>query len=255
MKEIYHEDDEVSLSFECHQSKTTVFSFTGVGLKLGGINDQSIQQEEFKETLNAVPCNRVFVIDKKRTWYSNKHLHSVVHNFFTQIHTSWPVKKTIGLGNSMGATGAIIFGNIFNFDIVLAFAPQILNPLFIHDDKRWNKKYVNHILKDHAIYKKCCNFCDIRSKSMLKNTLIFYGNKDKNDMLLQAKQLTLIGYDPFIIDDCGHNVAKKLKKAGMLSKIIALSLHKNYDSVLEYANKNFRRCSHEMEAQRKIHLI
>ncbi len=109
-----------------------VLSFTGVHHGLGGL-----LREEFRNSLRrpGVLRDACFVIDRSRTWYN-----ATGERIRETLTERFGGRPGYTLGNSMGAFGAILFGEILGCKASLAFSPQYsVDPKLAPFETRWRE--------------------------------------------------------------------------------------------------------------------
>lgn len=222
----FFDNDELSVSYDYTGADTSIFSFTGVGLGLGGVTTKDIQQEEFRKSLSLMPCNGVFVVDKNRSWYSNTYIDDVLNKFMQDVHTKWNVKRVVTIGNSMGGTGAIKFGDLLNAYTSIAFCPQSsVAPSCVPFENRYDTYVQVNLGKFDLI--------DVADKKYVLNALPLFGMDEPVDML-HAERFYRAGILPLVIANSNHDLAANLKKWGFLSEILRRGTMDCKESVWEF---------------------
>src|SRR3954471_1199664 len=127
--------DDLTIAVSEGNTGRAVVAFTGVGLRLGGI-----QTPEFQFSLSAASMiNTVYhVIDKQRSWYERV-FESIVAVLTGELAGFDSVAT---LGNSMGGFGAVLFAGLLpRCRSAMAFVPQFsLAPHIVGDnDDRWTE--------------------------------------------------------------------------------------------------------------------
>ena len=210
--QIIFENERYKITFEKGTNDRLVIAFSGIALRLGGI-----EKEEFRKTLNTEnkDNNICYVIDKKRTWYN--FLEEDISIKLNYLIKDLNITDVYTLGNSMGGYGAIIFAKkLDNCRKVISFCPQYsINPRIIPFERRW-KKYRQNITQ----YSTNDVSTEI-SRDIEYN--IFFGNQEKLDKK-HAKLFLNLNLPNMIINivkGASHNVASYLKMENKLVETIS----------------------------------
>jgi len=91
----------------------TVVSFTSIGMKLGSTDIQKFEFQKLGENIG----NRIYVIDKKRSWGNNLN-YGVICELIGPFY-----RKTYSLGNSMGGFLAVILTAFIKIEVCISFVP------------------------------------------------------------------------------------------------------------------------------------
>lgn len=210
--EILHRDDHVVISWLPGQAQQAVIAFTGIGLKLGGI-----QQHEFQASLDGAR-DVYFVTDHRRSWYNgcDQTIVTVLTRHLNQRGTT----RVITLGNSMGGFGAIAFaGRLPNVAVAIAFVPQSsIKPQIAGFDRRYAgfaRKVAEWTLPDAV----ACLRDGIRYHVIL-------GDSNPADTQ-HAQRLAEAGVgtvDLHVIRGSDHKVAAHLKRSGIAMRDLISAL-------------------------------
>lgn len=206
MNAIYEDSYLLIKGIKNEGSSVCVISFTGVGHLMGGVD---VQREEFVGS--ALKNGSVFfVTDKTRSWSNNideKRLKSQFIEFGS-------FDKIVSIGNSMGGTNALLLGGFLGSHTIIAFTPQFsVHPGIF---PRLSNKQI-------TLWRDAINKWKYKSveDSIAVGTREYIFHGDSLEELLQAvkfrKQKNRVH---FIIKNCGHDVAMKLKEKGALSTIV-----------------------------------
>lgn len=122
------------------ESDVMMIAFGGKAGRLG------IAPFEFLKVVDGFGVKKVFLRDRHRSWY-----HQGVDGVGTTIDAvagslarlvaDNDVRRTVALGNSAGAYGALLFGHLLAVDEVHAFSPQaFIDREMLHaiGDRRWD---------------------------------------------------------------------------------------------------------------------
>lgn len=209
IKKIF-EDDNLLVKYKKGSGDIAIFSFTGVGHALGGID---IQREEFSKSLLVDDVTLFFIIDKKRSWGN-----SIDFDFLVKLVS--PLlndKKIYCLGNSMGAFNAVIFSYYFKTDVCLGFVPQYsVNKNVVKKEDRWDEYVVNI---DEYKYKELNSFYFRDSTKYIFFSGSHYKER-RHWAKLPSNKNNVFNY---VVDGAKHNVAQIFKEKGVLRDVISLS--------------------------------
>lgn len=208
-----HEDDCVRITHSAGlNSKRAFISFTGIGLKLGGI-----QQHEFSSSMGEI-CDVYYVTDFRRSWFND--CASQIIEVLTSSLRKRGTSEVVTLGNSMGGSGAIAFsGAIPGCETAIAFAPQSsINSSVAPFENRYYS---------FASQVRDWQLPDLTTtvKSSVKYH-IFVGGNDGIDMQHAERFRATSPGNCFVyvIPGADHNVARILKSSGIsFSKLITAS--------------------------------
>jgi len=207
MKIIY-EDNALLLKAIKNESNKCLISFTGVGHAMGGID---VQKEEFVgSALSHGNC--FFITDKQRSWANNLDLSILKKEFLRWSDNRF--HQIIGIGNSMGASNAMLLGPELGASTIICFTPQFsVHPRVfpVLENPKW-VKWRDNILqwKYETVEHNQNNFA---------REFIFHGGTPSEiEHALKFKKKT--NRTHYLIKDSGHDVAMHFKKMGCLGKII-----------------------------------
>jgi len=184
---------------------------------------------EFKNVLNEVPCNKLFLRDFKQAWYHygiSNDINSIelLQRFLENEISFNNYKKVVFLGNSMGGYAAILFGTLLNVSRILAFSPQTFidkRNRFLHRDKRW-KQEINTIynIKNNKRENLDLKLLLEKNKDKLVSTTIYYSKHHKLDMKHCERLKGVSHFDLKPYDSESHNIVRQLRDEGQLIRII-----------------------------------
>lgn len=208
---VLYEDDHVRISelVAPAPGRNAAVAFTGIGHKMGGI-----PAEEFISSASTGERAAIFVTDKNRTWFNAPGLYErVIEQVKPRLQDA---PRTMTLGNSMGAFGALLFAGPLEADCALAFAPQAsVSPRIVPEEKRWRA---------------------------LTSTIAEFRFEDINDYLVDGvryyafhssakdERHQLDAFRPhrelreFVFDGLGHGLAASLKEARLLPPLFTAAL-------------------------------
>jgi pimeloyl-ACP methyl ester carboxylesterase len=208
--QVLYSDDNVKISFQPGNGTLAVISFTGIGLQLGGI-----QQEEFRASLNG-DRDIYYVTDHQRSWF-NDCFQSVVDVVSREI-TARGTKEVTTLGNSMGGFGALLFAAYLpNCRTAIAFAPQSsIKSDVVPFESRYRK---------FAAQVRTWNVPDVVPHLLdsVRYHVVIGADEpidEKHADRLLASNIS--GLNVYSVKNADHNVARSLKSQGIsLHKLIA----------------------------------
>ncbi len=132
-----NDDQHVSLS-KGENSEVAIFTCTGVGHAMGGID---VQKKEFVNTAFR-HGTIVTVIDKTRSWGNRVDFQAIADATRDTLKNA---SMVMCVGNSMGAFNAVVLSHYVRANRCLAFATQYsVLPRIVPNENRW-RKYVNAI--------------------------------------------------------------------------------------------------------------
>lgn len=201
-------------------SDTLVVAFSGIGHREG-----LAQREEFAGTASAGGVNSVlFVLDKKRSWFSTAGLASKVVSCVRQETDRLGSRKVITVGNSMGAYGVLLLSGRIGAHTAIAFSPQFSMNDTVVREERWRKfrrffdpelaeSVTDHFSDDVEYY-------------------VFFGADEARDMVHARQFPDRPNLHVYSILDGGHQVAGRLKDLGVLGPVVS-SAFRNDTAAIE----------------------
>lgn len=132
LQTVYEDDDlKVAEAEKAVAGLDAVVVFTGVGHRAG-----AIQLDEFVGTATTHGRTAIFVTDKQRSWFNAPGLYDKLVSEVKPRLSGSP--RTLLVGNSMGATGALLFAAPLGAQSALAFGPQCsVSQRVIPRERRW----------------------------------------------------------------------------------------------------------------------
>lgn len=217
--------DEQDFWFESNNSETLVITFAGMGWKT------SIPTFIFHNFLKRYSnIDKLFIRDIHCRYYltglknSTKSLEETIELIKTKIeHKKY--KKVIGIGCSAGGFAAILYGQLLNFDKVIAFSPQVVlnekKESLIGDIYNAPKttKWLAERKMDDKFYQKCLDLKNFQPFTTPVDIVYsIYGNKgiDKK----HAHYLDDEKCRTFEHPGSDHMIALTLRNNGKLKEII-----------------------------------
>ena len=207
--QILHESDEIEISYEPGISGTAIVSFSGIGLRMGGI-----QIAEFRKSLAGMSNHLYFVKDKTRHWYNSSF--DEITKLLNEDFEQRGVKNVLTLGNSMGGFGAIIFaGRLSGCRSAIAFAAQSsVDPSIVPWEQRYTK-YTDTV----------SHWAGLDASKLLApdvNYTLIYGDKSGIDIrhATRMAETDCPGMSMYLIVGAAHAVAGFLKRNRVLRLLI-----------------------------------
>ena len=207
--DVLFEDDLLKVTFEPGSSGLAVISFTGISFG-------SIAVGEFKSTLtrSGLDNDIYYVFDKQRKWYNGPHAETLVTVLNGAI-ASRGNEAVFTLGNSMGGTGALAFAG--EIERCVRHCPSVrrhrstrASPPSKFDGPTTGAEIDQWTMPDA-----------LPRVSRDREYYVFYGADNALDMQHAARFVALNepNIHVFVVPECGHDVALKLKKLGFLRPV------------------------------------
>lgn len=202
------QDDELHIRCLPGSGSGLVLVFSGVKHGLGGV-----PMDEFAGSASGHARNHVlFISDMRRSWYSRAGL---VERVLETVRAYCAVHDITGiqtLGNSMGGYGALLFCRHLKVDLACAISPQIS----MHPDRITERRWSQHwgdFGADLAL-SAVEGFAALPTRAV-----VLFGHDETRDraqmrLIPRLPNLTLRG-----LRGCGHDVARRLKEAGLYGQI------------------------------------
>lgn len=211
--------DAISLLEGSVGSDRAVIAFAGVQAKLGGIElwefAKTLVSEE--EIVSASQRAVAFVRERPARWYN-----SVEPGWLDPFVAAQAGKKIVTLGNSMGGFAAILFSLLLpDIRRSIAFCPQYS----VHPDRcPWEKRWCEQIEEIGCWrFETCLPNASTQANPALDHVL-FCGAEIRDDVR-HAELIVGHASKPvaaFIVHGCGHDVARRLKRRGVLVPLLDL---------------------------------
>src|SRR5690554_3142961 len=210
---------------ENNGSASLLVSFGGIRMGLG------MPVFEFYNSLENVPCDKIFITDPNQGWY-----HKGINSELTDIYKIAGFLKAeiekaaytnvCFIGNSMGGYAAMVFGSLLNVPHIIAFSPQTFIDKwnrFFFQDKRWSAQ----LQRVYGYPQRGREFFDLKkhlnssSLDFTGNIAIYYSKKDKLDGIHaeRLRKFESVNLNPY--DFGGHQLIRALKESGQLSGIFS----------------------------------
>lgn len=179
-------------------------------------HERAARRLEFAGSASANGQNHVlFVTDLGMGWYSHGDILQRIADNATKLCRKLGVTEVVAVGGSMGGYGAMALAGVMAIDRVAAFAPQILLTDEVLSRPAWDDKR-HRINLDRAVR----DLRPIIARGQTKFTIVF-GDQYPNDLLQTASlQAFHDVVDLVIMPGVGHDCARFLKKAGLLTDVV-----------------------------------
>ncbi len=201
-------EDPLHIKYLPGTSTTLVVSFAGVGTQ------HSVSPPpEFFKIASAEGANHVlFISDISRSWLNGDGMVERIKRTIELIAEMANADRVLAIGNSMGATMAILMSDYVKFDTVTALVPQVsVHPDIVPEETRW-MRFRKRI--------KTYRFEQI-TKLNARDTQYFVFHGGTDDELVHAARFPAFeNGEHFILPDEDHNLAKSLRKSDQLSPLM-----------------------------------
>ncbi len=206
-------DDDLSITRLPGQGSRLVIAFTGIGLGMGGI-----QQQEFAGTASQGAANHVaFVTDRKRSWYSTQGMQDRILSVLGGMITDLGIDTVVCLGNSMGGHGALLFARRLGAGTAIAFVPQYSMDPAVVEEKRWR------------LYQAGIRVAGLGDLAAEMGTglvsHVFYGADDLRDKQHSRLMIAHGAPNVYLVREADHRVAGLLKRGGVLTSAITAMIN------------------------------
>jgi hypothetical protein len=202
-------------------TKPLLVAFGGISGGLG------LPPFEFMKMCEGIDVDRVFVRDIQQSWYHLSDDNLAMPERVIEVLGSMlvPGRRSVFVGNSMGAYAAILFGAILGCDSILAFAPQtFIDPenRTKHGDCRWEEQLSRVHASDLAVieYFDLRQFLLTKTISKTEQIRLFYATDHHLDRLHAEHIETVPGVVLQKFASGGHGLIKELRDNGLLQTII-----------------------------------
>jgi hypothetical protein len=207
--QMLYEDDEIEISYEPGNNATAIVSFSGIGMKMGGV-----QIEEFRKSLAGTENSVYYVKDKYRHWYNGSfdRISDLINGDFSKRK----IDRVLTLGNSMGGFGAIVFAKALQgCQAAIAFSAQSsVDPAIVPWDRRY-RKFTDSV-------SQWVGLDAVKLLAPNVNYKLFYGDVSPIDVR-HARRLAnaaCANMSVYVLEGAGHGVAGFLKRHGILHPLV-----------------------------------
>lgn len=205
-------DPPLALSFLPGSGDTLVVSLAGVGTQ------RSVQPpaEFFRMSSQSGRNHVLFVSDASRSWLNGPGLADRIVAAIEAAVVDHGIRRIVALGNSMGGTMALLLASLTRIDAAIAVVPQVsVHPDRVPEERRWM-----------FFRKKIAEWPFVAvEKLATENTemTILHGGSDDEIVHLDRFPRDAKARH-FVFPSLDHNLAKSLRKSGMLEKIIGRAI-------------------------------
>lgn len=194
-------------------SRTLVVSFSGVG----NWGDTEPAHEFFNAAWDKGNNHVLFISDTNRSWMNTPGMAEAIFDSIKDTVNRINADHVAAIGNSMGATMALIMSELYNFNSVIAFVPQYsVDSNLVPEERRWK------------FYRKQIKHYSYPSVGLLSESdtmfFIIHGGSDREWIHAQHfPEGPMIAH--FIFPDEDHHIAKRIKASNRLRKIIRFGIN------------------------------
>lgn len=205
--EILIDDDDLRVGTIGDAGDHLVVSFSGIGAE-----DRPVQHAEFTGLASARGTRpALFVIDKRRSWYTTPGLvDRIVGVVRDRLASSGATELTL-MGSSMGGLGAVLFSKYLPARRAIAFSPQFSMDRSVIWEHRW-KVFRPNIRP--APLKSCAEAVNPETRYY-----IVFGNYT-HDLKHRWRFQRVPQFRTWVIPGTGHNIGKIMKIDGTLDRAV-----------------------------------
>ena len=203
------EDDDLLLRWRDGTARRMVVVFTGVRAGFGGA-----PADEFAGSASRNGENKVlFVTDRRATWYSAAGLWRRIVGLVRYLRRAEGIEEIVTLGTSMGGYGALLLPRELRVRRAIAFAPQLSLDPAATGDARWT---------DVAARPGALPARNVAESFAATRTQYYLtaGGDCPEDVAQVALAPDLPRVHRWILPGARHDVAARLKAAGLLHEVI-----------------------------------
>jgi pimeloyl-ACP methyl ester carboxylesterase len=210
------EDKELRVRWLPGTSRAMVTVFTGRHHEFG-----AQPADEFAYSAYAKGKNNVlFVSDLRQSWYSLPDLWDRIVGLIRDVIQLEGIERVVTLGNSMGGYGALLLPRDIAVQRALAFCPQLSMDAAVIAEDRWPAAQAKFgILPERNI------------ADTIEATRTHYYVTAGTGAPRDIAQMDLLPVHPrinrWVLRGGGHNIAERLKEAGLLPNVIAALIRGN----------------------------
>ncbi len=196
------------------RSNRLIVSLAGVGNRRNCVPSM----EFIAVASNAGENHALFISDRSRSWMNGRGVASTMVRLVEDYRSRNDVSEVIALGNSMGGFSAIRLADLTAVDTVIAFAPQFsVDPALVPEEHQWMffRKQIDRWPHRHVgdlSQQGTCYF-------------LFHGD-DPAETIHWSRFPWNRRLNHFIFTDEGHNIARKLRKRGLLQPVVNTAVEK-----------------------------
>ncbi len=209
------------------ESRTLLLAFGGMVGRIG------IPPFEFFSLTGGMPVKRLFVRDLRQAWYHRGipgagSTIAEVANSLRALLGRCEIDRLVLAGTSAGGYAALVFGSLLGADMVLCFAPQTvldLDVLAAMDDHRWDDR-LGRQLAAGAVDRRWTDLREALPAARRADTeyRIYFADAVRQDRLHAERLADLEGVRLYRFGHGAHNIARSLRDAGALSRVLQSAL-------------------------------
>ena len=200
--------DPLKVGYVPGHTNRLVVVFSGVG------NRREAQQpfEFFKTATQDSANHALFICDTSRSWLNADGVDREIIRVVAETAARIGDAEIHLLGNSMGATMALMLKDQIPAKTVLAFVPQFsVHPKIVPEETRWR-----HFRKNIKVFK----YPQIELAPNPNQTAFIVHGSVPGELLHAYRFPDVPGVRHFIVEGQGHSMTKRLKRAGKLAGLI-----------------------------------
>lgn len=201
------DDDELRIGALGDTGAHLVVSFSGIGHE-----DRPVQGVEFTGLATGRGARpALFVIDKRRSWYTTPGLIERITDVVTRRMAQSGATELTLMGSSMGGYGAVLFSKFLPANRAIAFSPQFSMDRSVVWEHRW--KVFRSRIGEHRL-KSCAEAVNPDTRYY-----IVFGNYT-HDLKHRWKFQRVPAFRTWVVPGTGHNIAKIMKMDGTLDAAV-----------------------------------
>jgi hypothetical protein len=208
-------------------SDVLLIAFSGLLGRLG-----PVPLFEFFNVVSSFGVKKAFLRDLTQSWYHRGVVGigpdvPAVADHLRNLISSSGASRVVLTGNSAGAFGALLFGQLLGADEVHAFSPQtFIDPAMRteNDDHRW-QPYVDRLVAAGGMDPRYADLLPILTEGGVETRFhIYYAAPNRLENLHTLRLSKVPGVVPHAIGQGGHKLIKFLRDTGELTRILESAL-------------------------------
>ena len=192
--------------------------------KKRGFDWFNVLQYKYKD----LKFSKLFVADSRNSWWHTEYPGlpgigpPVLQDFLIQEIKKSKAKKTLYVGVSMGAYGAILFGCLTGATKVMAVSPQTM----LTETRR--RKQLNRKFEEYDIDESYTDLKDVLENTENDKTIykIWHGRLNKGDTKAAKRISHIKNINIYPVESRKHNVARLVLKSGVFRQELVDFLQK-----------------------------
>jgi len=190
------------------QSDTLVLSCAGVGKKRGQMPPFELMKVASGDGVHSV----LFVTDSTRSWLSAPGLQAEIVEQMETLMARLSPKTVVAIGNSMGGFMALNMTRVLPIDVSIAFTPQFsVDKTIVPEETRWT--YHRDKIEEFTVPKV---------ENLPQDNVqhyVFHGG-EQSEYIHWSRFPVQENLRHYIFPKFDHNIARELKKQGLLASTI-----------------------------------